>query len=917
MAFIEVDPNSIKLDSAPVSNGGFVEVDPNTIKLDAPETQPKPERTWANTAEDVWEGVGQAGVGTAQLLGELFRPIDTQSSFGRMANEKLDTFQAKTKQAIDKSRAAVAERGGEIPALIGNVVGAALVPGGGAAKAPGVVTQVASGFLPKIAAMTGYGAAQGSMAPLGENDSRATNAFIGAATAGTLQGLGSGVNAGVKATRSALAIDQQAAQELASQGFDVTRLATGSGSNGANFVRGYLRNTFIGGKMVEGAGKRAAEQGARAADDVLATIGKSMDAAGAGENLIKGLETGKRAFNTQKDALYNAADALIPQGFVKADNLKSALSSTQGVLEGSEVAKVLGNTPLGKMANDLQAALAKDQGAGRVDYSFLKQFRTSIGEQIDQSPFASPEQKFYRKAYAAISKDLESAAALGGEQAVKAMKAANDFYRTGRTEIEKQFMRFGGKGDAEAAFKALASPDLLRNAPERVTKLMERLPQGSRKVIGATLLRRLGQKVDGGEFDLQAFATGWGRMAPKARAAIAGSAENAAELEKLVRNIERVRPLIEAVPQTGQVAAGRGSDAAAALGVFYAPWLTAAKLGLDSGLGWLLTKPQNIRLLNMAAEKQNPAILQKAVQGMSAMASDGEIKTTLNSLKAKVGETATEAAPTISRKPSSVTLQSNPIVPAAMLAGGLGAANFASGLAVPNQGPAQDQWVTNRDSLQTQRMAQGMDESADLPRSRSPRMESEQMNAPAAGPTSAVDPIEQYLDRKMMVESGGRADAKAKTSSATGLFQYTTARWLEIAPKALGERVKGLSKRDLLLLREDAEASRIVARYDTLNELAPSLERIGVPITSTTLYLAHFLGETGAKRLLTAKVGTPVEKILDKDQIDANQSVLKGKKAEDVLRWAQDKMADYAPKPPKKKRERVRYSQAKQKVGVS
>jgi len=37
MAFVEVAPNSIKLDAEPQQGGGFVEVDPNTIKLDKPE----------------------------------------------------------------------------------------------------------------------------------------------------------------------------------------------------------------------------------------------------------------------------------------------------------------------------------------------------------------------------------------------------------------------------------------------------------------------------------------------------------------------------------------------------------------------------------------------------------------------------------------------------------------------------------------------------------------------------------------------------------------------------------------------------------------------------------------------------------------------------------------------------------------
>jgi hypothetical protein len=247
-----------------------------------------------------------------------------------------------------------------------------------------------------------------------------------------------------------------------------------------------------------------------------------------------------------------------------------------------------------------------------------------------------------------------------------------------------------------------------------------------------------------------------------------------------------------------------------------------------------------------------------------------------------------------------VTLQSSPIVPAAMLAGGVGAANFASSLATNTSynpaTPVQDAWADNRQGMMAQDMAQRLDaaQARDLPNTAAPQPTVPAVE-PSATPTrqgmSQVDPIEAYLDRKAIVESSGRADARAKTSSATGLYQYTVARWLEIAPKALGERARGLSKRELLMKRLDPVASRIVADYDTRNELAPSLERAGVPITKETLYLAHFLGPTGARRLLTAKVGTPVNQVIDAKSIKANP-FLKGKKAEEVLKWAQKKMRD-------------------------
>jgi hypothetical protein len=689
----------------------------------------------------------------------------------------------------------------------------------------------------------------------------------------------SAAEAGVNSIKSVGAVDKIAANELASQGFEVNRLNASGGDTGRNYVRGYLRNTFVGGKMVEGAGKRAAIQSAQAANKALAAIGQGVDAAGAGEKIINGLDAAKRSFGGEVEKLYAQADALMPQGFIKLPNLRAMVGATDDKLSGLKWQSVVRSKDIQQLADDTMAAIKDASAQGRTNVQTMKAVRSNIGKLLDDAPFNSPEQRYWKRAYGALSKDLEGAAQGGADGAVQAIKKANEYYRQGRSELEKQFARYGGRKEVEDAFKAVASPDALRNAPQRVEQLFNRLPSANRKVVGATLVRRLGQKVDGGEFDPMTFATKWAAVAPRAKNAIANGSENAAEIDKLVRNIKRVAPSIESIPQTGQVAAGRGSDVAAGLGVFVAPWASAAKFSLDGGLGWLLTKPQNIKILNKALETQNPKILMTAVQGMEKMGGEAvpQLQALGQSLReqfSKAGDAVGEQLP-ITRKPSKpVSLNARPettIAALGLTSGAVGLGNFASSLAVPNQGPAQE----NTSGFVADKLAQVQKPTTPKP----------------AASIQGPDPIETYLDRKMMVESSGKANAKAKTSSATGLFQYTTARWLEIAPKALGERANSLSKRDLLMLRNDPKASRQVADYDTRQELAPSLERAGVPVTSTTLYLAHFLGSTGARKLLTAKIGTPVHQVIGAKEIKANP-FLKGKKAEDVLRWAQKKMRD-------------------------
>jgi hypothetical protein len=177
------------------------------------------------------------------------------------------------------------------------------------------------------------------------------------------------------------------------------------------------------------------------------------------------------------------------------------------------------------------------------------------------------------------------------------------------------------------------------------------------------------------------------------------------------------------------------------------------------------------------------------------------------------------------------------------------------------------------------------------------------------------DVSKSFIDKMVKVESGGRADAKNPNSTATGLAQFTEGTWLATIKKFKPSLLREYGERGVLELRKDAKIALEMARNLT-GENKKALDRAELPTNDTTLYLAHFLGAEGAKRLLKAPVGTPVEMVLSKQQINANKSVLAGKKAEDVLYWAQRKMADSKPRDnssdkTRAKRKRVTYADAR------
>jgi len=133
-----------------------------------------------------------------------------------------------------------------------------------------------------------------------------------------------------------------------------------------------------------------------------------------------------------------------------------------------------------------------------------------------------------------------------------------------------------------------------------------------------------------------------------------------------------------------------------------------------------------------------------------------------------------------------------------------------------------------------------------------------------------------YLMEKAAVESGYRTEVKAKTSSATGLFQFTEGTWLQMvqthgAKHGLGRYAQAIDqapdgartvenpqlRREILDLRKDPRLSALLAA-ELANDNKTRLENeLGRPVGKTEMYLAHFLGAGGAAKLLKATDQNP------------------------------------------------------------
>lgn len=134
----------------------------------------------------------------------------------------------------------------------------------------------------------------------------------------------------------------------------------------------------------------------------------------------------------------------------------------------------------------------------------------------------------------------------------------------------------------------------------------------------------------------------------------------------------------------------------------------------------------------------------------------------------------------------------------------------------------------------------------------------------------------KYLMAQAQLESGMRPEAKAATSSATGLYQFIEQTWLGLvkekggaygldwAQDAISQNRNGKfivadksQKSSILALRNDPTLSANLAGEFARDNSAYLERRIGRAPESVDLYLAHFLGPAGAGKFLKAHEADP------------------------------------------------------------
>lgn len=117
-----------------------------------------------------------------------------------------------------------------------------------------------------------------------------------------------------------------------------------------------------------------------------------------------------------------------------------------------------------------------------------------------------------------------------------------------------------------------------------------------------------------------------------------------------------------------------------------------------------------------------------------------------------------------------------------------------------------------------------------------------------------------YLMEKAAAESSFQPDAKAKTSSATGLFQFIESTWIGMV-KEHGAKYgidPSQDKKSLLELRNDPKLASFMAAEFAKGNQAHLEKTVGGEIGNTELYFAHFMGASGASAFLSQLEKNPL-----------------------------------------------------------
>lgn len=164
---------------------------------------------------------------------------------------------------------------------------------------------------------------------------------------------------------------------------------------------------------------------------------------------------------------------------------------------------------------------------GKLPYEAVKKLRTLVGKELEDISFSSdvPRSK-WKAVYAGLSSDMEQAAKRAGPQAEAAFKRANNYTNAMYKRIDVLQNVLDKNGGPEKIFQSAISGT--SEGATTFRAVMRSVPQDGKKIVAATILRRLGKATPGNQnelgdaFSANTFLTNWNKLSPEAKSTMSG-----------------------------------------------------------------------------------------------------------------------------------------------------------------------------------------------------------------------------------------------------------------------------------------------------------------------------------------------------------------------------------------------------------
>lgn len=548
---------------------------------------------------------GALGLGS-DILGKIYPESKNIQSF----RELLPEAQARSNIQYQ------AQTGDSLAAGAGNILGQAapfmLMPAG-AATLPGRIGLGALG-----GAISGAAApSEIQRTPEQALSERATGAMVGGSIGGAVPAVVTGLGKTPDLIRRYANINPVAAKDFAESNIQ-TSLGAISDSPSIKLADKWL-SKFAGSADI------MQKNTTQTLDDIKNVIGdiganKAVTQQEAGRIIQEGGKNYITRFQNTSQALYNRVDK-----YIKSESLVPITNSA------SELEAILASAP----TPNLQAKLESNAGVrtlrdllgdapnGNIPYKALKQYRTIIGQELATPHLiGGTEIPIYKRAYAALSKDMESAAAANGKQALNAFNKANRFHAEGMTNIEDTLQGALLKNLPEDAYQAALSGTA--KGGTRINSIMRSLKPNQREIIQGTVLNQLGlaragaQDATGEIFSTNTFLTNWNKMSPEAKTAIFGNKSTANALDKIARISNDINQIDRFGNPSGT--AQQLGFSGILLGFLTAPVKTTIGIAGANATARLMTNQNFIKWLANASEARTPQAAVKQISRLKMIA---------------------------------------------------------------------------------------------------------------------------------------------------------------------------------------------------------------------------------------------------------------------------------------------------------